>query len=893
MSIPVRYRHTDLVLIRATTDPGDLDPPTHLDLSQPAAIEQEGRAWLTKVWTRDEIRQALKLASPDLAATIDRLLDADAGPATVKQLRRAVLSVASYLLRWQRRPTPFGMFAGVCTVALGPAAAQLGGRHRIVARPAGGWLTHLINEVERHPRLRPRLLVTANSGRVDRDGRLIISLPADVGVRGHAPLREVVVEHTAVVRAVMTAAAAPIRVDALADALAARFPAAMPEKILALLNNLIDQHFLITNLRPPTTSPDGLTHLIHALRAAGGEDLPDVAELLQRLDEINDLLACHNTSSDPTRAAALRAFASVSMTALAPETSQVLAADVRLDARITIPEQVLAEAALAAGVLLRLSTQPFGSTAWLDYHARFRTRYGPGALIPVRELVADSGLGYPSGYLGAPRTRPAWRELTERDAAILAFIQRAILDGAQEIELTDADVEALTVGEHADIVAPQRIELGVALHAASTDAIDRGVFELRVVAAPRVPTSMAGRFAHLLDHQERALLAATFETGARATEADEPVAVQLSFPPRRPHDEHVVRVPRLLPDVVSLAEHPDADNIDIEDLAVTADGDQMYLVQLSTGRRVIPRIPHALELGAHTPPLARFIAEVADARTATFGPFNPGAARTLPYIPRIRYRRTVLAAARWTLNSTDLPSPSHQPLAESLASWRRRWRVPARVILCHGELRLPLDLDQPLDRTLLHARLNRAERVELQEDSPQGAQDWIGRPAELLIPMTAIDPPARPLPRTAPPGSVMRAGNSLVVHAHLVGNPARFDAILTRHLPAFAHTLADTVELWWMRRHRDMIHPHADQHLALLFRLNSPDQYGPVAARIAAFAAELEARGLPAQLTLAPYPLHPARYGEGPAMAAAERVLAARAASTPAGPGSPRQPSVR
>lgn len=94
VTIPIRYRHTDLVLIRATTDPGDLDPPTHLDLSQPATVEQEGRAWLTKVWARDEIRQALTLASPDLASTINRLLDAD--PATVKQLRRAVLSVASY-----------------------------------------------------------------------------------------------------------------------------------------------------------------------------------------------------------------------------------------------------------------------------------------------------------------------------------------------------------------------------------------------------------------------------------------------------------------------------------------------------------------------------------------------------------------------------------------------------------------------------------------------------------------------------------------------------------------------------------------------------------------------------------------------------------------------------
>ncbi|WP_018588509.1 lantibiotic dehydratase [Salinispora arenicola] len=137
-------------------------------------------------------------------------------------------------------------------------------------------------------------------------------------------------------RAVIAAAAAPIRVDALANAVAARFPVAAREKIRAPLDNLIDQHFRITNIRPPTTSPDGLTHLIHALRAAGGEDLPDIAELLQRLDEINGLLAGHNASPEPPRAAALRKFASVSMSALIPETSQVLAADVRLDATVAL-----------------------------------------------------------------------------------------------------------------------------------------------------------------------------------------------------------------------------------------------------------------------------------------------------------------------------------------------------------------------------------------------------------------------------------------------------------------------------------------------------------------------------------------------------------------------------
>jgi thiopeptide-type bacteriocin biosynthesis protein len=478
--------------------------------------------------------------------------------------------------------------------------------------------------------------------------------------------------------------------------------------------------------------------------------------------------------------------------------------------------------------------------------------------------------------------------LTDRDAALLALIQQATVAGDREIELTDADIVALTVGEHRDAVPPDRIELGVAVCAASAQAIDRGEFRLRVTAAPRTPTSMAGRFAHLLDDADRARLAATYT--APPNSPDTTVAVQLSFPPRRPHNENVVRVAPLLLAVVALSEHPDPTRPDlavigVDDVAVTADAEQMYLVQRSTGRRVIPRIGHALDTVAQSPPLARFLGEVADARSAVFRGFDLGAARALPYVPRIRYRRTVLVAARWLLDTTDLAitdrghadrpaRPGPGDTGEALRAWRQRWRVPARVVLVHGELRLPVDLDHHLDRALLHHHLERAGRVELHEDDPVDAQGWIGRPAELLIPMTAITPPTRPMPATAAPGAVLRPGDSTVVHAQLLGNPARFDEILTAHLPRFLDDLHGSVEWWWVRRHRDLIRPETDQHLAVFLRLSGPEHYGPVAAAVAAFAAGLETHGLPCELTLASTPQHPARYGDGPALTAVEQVFA-------------------
>ncbi|GAA3516978.1 hypothetical protein FHR32_008705 [Streptosporangium album] len=539
MTVPPRYQHTGLVLVRATTDPGDLELPTHLDISDPAAIQAEGRTWLATIWSRGDVREALQMASPALATRIDQLLTPGTEPAPAKDVRRAILSAASYLMRWQRRPTPFGMFAGVTAAAIGPAAAKIGTGHRALLRADAEWLLMLVDQLESHPGLRPHLMVVADSAGIVRDGRFIVAERAQVGARTPGPLREISVRHTRPVQAALAAAASPIRFDALADQLAGSFPAASPDKIRDLLHDLVDQHILITSLCPPATAADPLTYLIGALRAAGAKDLPDTATVLEQLDAISEQLARHNTSGPQT--AEIRASAATQMTGLAPGIGHVLAVDVRLNGRITVPERVLEEATRAASVLLRLSTQPFGTAAWLDYHARFRTRYGPGALVPVRELVADSGLGYPGGYLGAPRARTAWRMLTERDAILLALIQQATRDGT-DINLTGADIEALTVGEHADIVPPQRIELGIAVHATSTVAIDAGAFELQVTAAPRFYTSMAGRFAPLLGEVDQALLAASYAAGDQ-----DAVAVQLSFPPRRAHTTNVVRVPRLLP----------------------------------------------------------------------------------------------------------------------------------------------------------------------------------------------------------------------------------------------------------------------------------------------------------------------------------------------------------
>ncbi len=870
------YRHNGMVLVRATTDPGGLEPPEIVDLHADHLVVEPGLAWLARLWQRGEVRAALRVASPVLSGQIDAVLGDK--HLDTRRLRRLVLSMSSYMLRWQRRPTPFGLFAGVAVASVGDEPTVWFGRdHQVVMRADMQWLSGLIDSLERHAGLLPRLPVVINSAGFARGDRFVVPVGSGETAPGLSESLEISVRHTRPVRAALAGAAEPIRFGELAGRLCAVFPAAPPEKIDALLAELVARHILLTSLRAPMTAVDGLAHLIEQLEQLGGADLPDVADLLKEVSAIHGELSHHSRSVDSIIEGVAERMREVCDTG-----GSVLAVDVRLDCRLAIPEIVMREAEAAATALLRVTPNPFGSPAWKDFHVRFRDRYGAGAVVPVRDVVADSGLGFPAGFLGTPRGS-AVRALAERDEKLLVLIQRAAVDGRGEIELTEPLISGLAVGDGAEMVLPPRVELAFQLHATSPESLARGQFQLWVTGAPRPASSMVGRFAHLLAEVDQRRLADSYTlTGSHA------VPAQLSFPPRREHNQNITRIPQLLPRVISVSEHRNAKPgvIGLDDLAVTADASQLYLVRMSTGTYIWPQALHALEASVQTPPLARFLAEVASARCGVYGPFDFGAARALPFLPRVRHGRAVLAPARWLLVADDLPTRGCAMPAweKTLSAWRDRWCVPSAVVLCQGELRLPLDLDDRLHQVLLRARLDRAGRVELREAGDQRDLTWAGRACELLVPLTLVHPQpvgdrsraARPV--TVAQGEALLPGGSALLHAQLFGHPMRFDEILTDHLPRLLNNVTGHVVSWWFRRYHDTTRPDSDHHLGLYLRLPGPQDYGAVAGLLANWVAELSALGLLAHLNLGTYQPQTGRYGHG-ATLALEDVFAADSAA--------------
>ncbi|MGH3870173.1 MAG: thiopeptide-type bacteriocin biosynthesis protein [Pseudonocardiaceae bacterium] len=422
------------------------------------------------------------------------------------------------------------------------------------------------------------------------------------------------------------------------------------------------------------------------------------------------------------------------------------------------------------------------------------------------------------------------------------------------------------------------------MHATHLPALQRGDFQLTVVSASRAAGVLTGRFLGILEPDGRRELAAGLTT-LPGSDLDT-VCAQVSFPPLDPATAHVTRAVRTLPVLVSLAEHRDTSAdpgvLTPQDLAVGCDSHRLYLAAPALGERLEAWGMHALNLRTHTPPLARFVTELSRALCAQVTAFDWGAAARLPFLPRLRFGRTVLACARWRLDAAALPARAAgwERWDAALAGWRTGRRLPRLVGLAEDDRMLPLNLEEAGHRVLLRDHLHTQGYAVLEEAPAEKAAGWCGgRAHELVVPLAVSQPPDWPrLPRPARERLVGRdhghaPGTSGLLFAKLYGDVHRQDVILAERLPALLAQWGEEQPMWWFLRFRE----GRDHYLRLRITLpgSGPEAFGEAARRVSTWAGDLRGRRLLREVAYATSYPETGRWGSGKALAAAEAVFAA------------------
>lgn len=824
------YRATGSGMTRVSTfgtELRDLGWPT-LDRT-----DTEQRDWIHRMWSVETFAAAVRVSSPDLARGVERLLD-DPRP-DPDRTRRICLSLTKYLMRAQTRATPFGLFAGVAALRIGaPAATNVGSAHRVhrYLGPSGpGGPAHAggphTNGAPNRRLADDRTLVQVNDLAVIRADRLV--LPGG-SVSSRAP-DEVSITIKPPLAVVLRQAREPIGLGALAAAVRDDLGLAdRPNgdaRVTMLLHRLVDSMFLVTDSGVPSVS---------GWSGGTSSDEPDRRHTGVEVDR--------GSSRDGPH----------------------LTVDVRADAAVSIPRQVADEAAAAAAALVRLAPRGVaGRGHWADYHRRFLDRFGLGALVPVTELLhGGDGLGYPGGYHGSalphsPRHSVA-AGLTDSDspdgsAVLVERALAAIGRRHRELVLTTADLDR--IASETSICPQPSTDLRVEVHAASTADLDGGRFRIVVVGASRAAGTVTGRFLDLLDPDDRDRLVQDYRTLPTATTGAH--RVELCAVAASPQQATICRAAAVFDDRIVVGDAMPG-TLPVSRIAVSADTTGLYLVSLPDRTPVEATLFSALELSAHAHPILRFLAEISTASCAPCVPFSwPAVIDRAPYLPRVRVGRSVLTPARWRYDGH-----------EDLRSWRRRWQLPRRVVLCEHDRRLGVDLDESSHQEVLRRAVARRGSVVLAEAPRADAFGWIvDRPHELVVTVAATHQPrhpTRPRPTCARtnPRALAVPGTGRWLSIELPCRPALQDDVLLHHLP----DALNGSWRWWFLRHNDPV-----PHLRVRIRLTRPEDRPDLAVHLGRWADTLVTAGVLGGPRVQTYRPETGRFGDGDALYAAEEVF--------------------
>ncbi|ADP78958.1 lantibiotic dehydratase [Pseudofrankia inefficax] len=768
---------------------------------------------------------------------------------------RLAATVRAFDRRARLRPTPRAVFAGVQTVVVAErgCALRLGGDHRSRSAPSPVSLTVLAEKLLDAPGVVERLTLTTNNLVRRRGQRFERERPA----LGSGAPELVSIRATAATTLVLRSCEQGAGYDAIRAAVIDRWPA-VPEAVMrGMVVEMTRQGFLLTDLLPDDLGDDPIRHLLGRLPDGCDVDGP-LAGLRDQLRAADEL-----PLGSARRLAALTSARESSAHVCGQDNP--LCVDVAADAAITVPRRLLQDAAEAVSVLWTMSC---AMPTLAAYHAHFVERWGHGRFVPFLEVV-DPVLGL--GDEGIETSIQSAQASPERLAVLAAVLGDATVRGQAEVVLDEATIAAL--GAPGAEPPPPGAEAYARVLASSEQDLAAGRLHLALyVGGTQDAGSSAGRFTSLLPGSQPRV--PDPPAGALVAEVVVRPRIPVLATVAPPTGVAQLRIPVGVP-----TRHGD---LRLDDLLVVADTDRLTLWSQERGCQVVPVLNSRIG-PRYLPAEARLLALLGRSGSRPWCLFSWGSLRDTAFQPRVRYRSTIVAPARWRLPRLLTDAASEPSVwAAQLTSWRLSTvpPLPNVVVTDDGERQLPLDLDDPRDAELLRRYVRRGLRAVTEQPGGDGTiQDVVTGPSgrhllELVIPLAATKPlpaPPRPisaLPRPAGAGLHLPGGPWLSL---TIGAPTdQHDEILTG-LAALLPGLRGLFDRWFWLRYRS---PAIGPHLRVRFHGAPAILGGQLLPAVSEWGARLVADALARGFSVEPYDQEIERYGGPSTIEAAEEVFA-------------------
>lgn len=828
------------------------------------------RTHLQAIFSRPENREALLVASPDLAEAYE-LWERDPSSERGQGVERALVR---YFARMAGRPSPFGLFAGVSTGSIGEETRlEISGRpeYRRSSRLDLGYLFSLVAALAEEPDVQRDLTYRPNESRYAAGRRLrYVESRLEAAELRH---ELVAVARTDELDSTLARAEAGATLEVLAKALADDGVAASAAE--SYVRTLVENDLLVPELALPVTGPEPLDAVIEDL--GRHEQTRPVAA---KLEEARRELAALDDSGIGTDGARYRAVTDLlADLPAAADGSSLFQVDLFKPApNAILGTRVIDELLRGAEALRRLAPVP-GETDLDRFREAFEARYERHEVPLLEALDPDLGIGFPPARLDDSAGAPLLAGLSfpgeeartvkwgKREDLLLRKLSEAAESGQREIVLESGELDGIGEGEERPL--PEAFAVVGSVGARSQESLARGDFQLLIggVDGPS-GAGLLGRFCHGDSELRRHVL-----THLGAEEALRPDAIfaELVHLPKGGIGNILCRPVLREYEITYLGRSgaPPERRLPVRDLFLSLRDSELVLRSERLERRVIPRLTSAHTFSYLGVPVYRFLASLQPQGSGggirwSWTPFE-----NAPFLPRVRIGRSVLSRATWNAGREELRRLDG---FREVQAWRRRRGLPRLVAFQDGDQLLPVDLENVLSVESFVHLVRAREEAALVELYPGPDELCVEGPEgrfvhELVVPFVRTAEEAPEAPRSSPvPKAVRRRfpPGSEWLSASLYLGSALIDSVLLAEIGPLAGELVQSgvADRWFFVRFGD-----PDWHLRVRFHGE------PATLRSDVQPALERAAGLGWRLRFDTYEREVERYGGPEGIELAERIF--------------------
>ncbi|WP_397600465.1 lantibiotic dehydratase [Silvanigrella sp.] len=642
-----------------------------------------------------------------------------------RKLEQLKAGLLKYFSRACTRSTPYGYFASI-KMGYFSECQNLNVDSNLYyksVRPDMEWIHKFIKNIEENITILPNLKIKLNQTTYINGDRAYLPYSSNTMTitnveNSKAQLNEdISIKCTSLVQFIFEILKNDMEVNILINKIKEKFKLNEENKIYALLQELIQNGFIITELKPIMGKTDILSSLISKVslfssQKSNYEYLVNLSlkinsylklKIGEGIEELNDII--------------------VEMQKLY-FVKNPLQIDIfqKTKEQITIEHENVFNLKKITNFLLKFSNYYNGFWQIREYHSEFLNKYGFAQEVGIKELLDENmGLGAPANYKFPKSFRKIKNKESQNDMILNYFFDKITQSNFKQsecIQISEQDLKRLDIKEKKLDNIPDTIEIYANIF--NDKEANRNKISLSAIQNTFTTCSTFGRFTNLFSEQNKI----DISNYIRELEIKYPDTLfcELIFSPTSIRSSNVALTESYWSYRIYLDSFADGDkcNLNLEDIVVCANNKRLYFKSLQYQKEVVFVASHMLNF-QNAPNIIRFMREVSYEKEIFWNHFPLSEFSNFTYIPRIEYENIIVTPRTWKLNLLALKEfkidfEVQKDFTHTFLLWKEAWKVPDFVNAIHSDNKILLDLRKDFHIQELKKDFIRNEKLILQEN---------------------------------------------------------------------------------------------------------------------------------------------------------------------------------